>query len=1107
MKLNPELQRLLFLKGRDHLPDVLFVAAECAPLSKTGGLADMAGALPRALAAEGFRVRVITPYHRCIKETYAAQVEHIAHFYVNLGWRHQYAGLERLELDGLTIYLIDSEFYFGGAIYRGGEAEVEQYAFFQRAVLEAIPLLDFAPEVLHCNDWHTAALPFLIKTQYAGRPQGALKTILTIHNLAYQGQLSFESAADLLGVESRWFGDGGLGHCGCANLLKGGILFADRVNTVSPSYADEIRTPAFGAGLHEVLRRRGSDVSGILNGLDTAQFDPAADPAVPYHYQAADTAARAQNKAALLAELGLDCSMDTPLVAMVSRMTAQKGFDLLLPALDELMRQDVCFVLLGSGNPEYENAMRGFERRYQGRLCAYIGYSEALARRIYAGADFLLMPSAFEPCGLSQLIAMRYGALPIVHEVGGLRDTVTPYNRYTGEGTGFSFRDYDRGALLGTVAYALATYRNAEAMQKLIYAAMTRDVSLAACAVDYGKLYLTVLDARQSALCHIPHDERYRSPFGAVKCGETVTLRLQAGDIADSAALLAGGEAFPMQPDGDGFFSVDYTAPAEPGLVYYSFRLPGDVYFGKNGVGSGEMHPWQLTVYDPAFATPDWAQGTVIYQIFPDRYAPGGTAFEKGVRHHRGKGRGVECHRSWDEPVKFTPTTRPDYYPDDFYGGTLEGIRARLPALQALGVGCIYLNPIFEADSNHRYNTADYLCIDPMLGTQAEFQALCADAKACGIRIVLDGVFSHTGDDSVYFNRYGRYRTPGAYQGAESPYYTWYRFNEFLDDYRCWWGFPSLPEVDEQNPDWQEFVVTGKNAVMKKWLRQGAGGWRLDVADELPDDVISLMRRSVKETKPDALLIGEVWEDATNKVSYGEARRYALGGGLDSVMNYPLRTALLSFALGWTDAAALRDFLLGQKLNYAPPMYHVMMNHLGTHDTARLRTVLGTGDEGGGLSRAQQAAFTLSEEQDARGRALQRLCAALQFSLPGMPCIYYGDEEGMQGFRDPFCRAPYTRAAEDVSLRDFYSALAKARNRSEILRRGDAAFAAYGRDVIAVLRYANGKAVLTVVNRGLETTVSPTAADFLGLCKADAATLSVIPALELPAQDFVTVEF
>ncbi len=1099
--MNQELEKLLILKGLDHAPAVLIASSECAPLSKTGGLADVVGALPKSLSALGMDARVITPYHRCIKDVWAGRVEHLAYCYVDMGWRHQYAGLEKLELPGLTVYLVDSDQYFGDRIYRGGDAESEQYAFFQRAVLELLPLIpDFRPEVLHCNDWQTAMLPFLIKTQYADRPQGALHTILTIHNIAFQGKMSFELACDLLNIEPRWCGLDGIAHYGCANFLKTGILYADRINTVSPSYADEIRTPAFGEGLQDVLMLRGADVSGILNGLDTVSYDPATDPSLVCNYSADCPEKRRENKLALLRELGLDkAGPDTPLVAMVTRMTAQKGFDLVLQGMERMMEQDMAFVLLGTGDRHYEDAMRGFAGQYPGRLAACLHYSEPLSRRIYSAADFLLMPSGFEPCGLSQLIAMRYGAVPIVHETGGLRDTVHPYNRFTGEGNGFSFYDFNCGTMLGSVAYALATYRHGDAMAGLIRSGMTGNYSFDGPALDYGRLYLSVLPSQNCGIVHDPANEFFRSPFGAVKCGEIVHLRLKASDYTGGAAFITNGEDHPMRRDDDGCFAVDFVAPSEPGLILYTFRLPGGLSFGSGGLVCGDARPWSITVYDAAFETPAWAEGAVMYQIYPDRYAPGGASFADGVRYHRALGRHIEVHGSWDDAVKWEPSAGAKYYyPDDFFGGTLRGIIDRLPSLREMGVDCIYLNPIFESDSNHRYNTADYRRVDPMLGSEATFKTLCAKAKALGIRVILDGVFSHTGDDSVYFNRCQRYPEPGAYQGEQSPYYPWYDFRHFPDDYRCWWNFDTLPEVNETNRSWQKFVISGEDSVMKHYLRCGAGGWRLDVADELPDAVIDLMRSSIKETDPDALLLGEVWEDATTKISYGVRRRYALGDGLDSVMNYPFRIAMLDFALGRKNAAEFRDFLIGQRLNYPAPMYRCLMNLLGSHDTARLRSILGSGTDGSEMPRARQAAFALTPEQDALGRARQKLCAAVQFALPGMPSVYYGDEEGMQGLQDPFCRAPYR--PKEGELRDYYTSLAHARRESPVLRCGDAAFASWGEDVVFILRYCAEGAKLIAVNRGnADAPVRPEAWYFRPLRARDVAALGEFPAFTVPA--------
>ena len=492
--MKKEFRDLLKSKGRQELPAVLLASAECAPLSKTGGLADVVGTLPKSLKALGIDARVITPYHRCIKNKYADRVEHMFYFYVQLGWRREYAGIEKLEIDGVTVYLVDNEHYFGDRIYWGGEGEIEQYAFFTRAVLDALPNLDFAPEVIHCNDWHTAMLPMLAKTQYPGCMQERLRYILTIHNIAFQGKLSFGFAKDILSIEDKYLTSEYMELNGCANFMKGGCVFADRINTVSPSYAREIMTDYYGEGLEGILNARAHEVSGIVNGIDKDVFNPRKDPLIPAHYDRGHRRGKAACKAALQEQMGLEVNPETPIFAMVTRMTEQKGFDLVACVLDELMgREDMQFMLLGSGDERFENFMRAAEYRYKGRLCSYIGYNEDLAHLIYAGSDFYLMPSRFEPCGLSQMIAMRYGTIPIVRETGGLRDTVLPYNQFTGEGTGFSFANYDAWEMRDTIRAALGVYRNKEVMDTLIANAMKADFGFDLSAEEYARLYLCAL--------------------------------------------------------------------------------------------------------------------------------------------------------------------------------------------------------------------------------------------------------------------------------------------------------------------------------------------------------------------------------------------------------------------------------------------------------------------------------------------------------------------------------------------------------------------------------------------------------------------------------------
>ncbi len=492
--MKKEFKETLKSKGRTEMPAVLLAAAECAPLSKTGGLADVAGALPKALAALGIDARVITPYHRVVKEKYAGQVEHMFYFYVQIGWRREYVGIEKLVLDGVTIYLVDNEHYFGDKIYLGGEAEGEQYCFFTRAVLDAIPNLDFSPEIVHCNDWHTAMIPMLARTQYPGGMQEQLKFLLTIHNIAFQGIYSYGFVKDRLGIDDKYFTYEYLNLNDNPNFLKAGIIFSDKVNTVSPSYAWEIMTPDYSEGLEEVLAYRAEDLSGIINGIDKQVFNPAADPLLPATFSRGRLKGKAVCKAALQERMGLEQRPDVPLFAMVTRMTGQKGFDLVAAVLDSLMsNEDMQFMLLGTGDPRFENFMRAAEYRYKGRLCAYIGYSEELSHLVYAGSDFFLMPSRFEPCGLSQMIAMRYGSVPIVRETGGLKDTVAPYNQYTGEGDGFSFANYDAWELRDAVRKALDCYGQKEVMAGLISHAMQKDFGFELSAQEYARLYLCML--------------------------------------------------------------------------------------------------------------------------------------------------------------------------------------------------------------------------------------------------------------------------------------------------------------------------------------------------------------------------------------------------------------------------------------------------------------------------------------------------------------------------------------------------------------------------------------------------------------------------------------
>lgn len=488
--MKQELQAIAAEKGLGSMPKILLAAAECAPLAKTGGLADVVGTLPKYLRKMGFDARVMIPYHRVIKEKYADEIEYLFSFEITLGWRHKFVGVHRLLLDKTCVWLIENEEYFGGDIYLP-DREGEQYAYFTRAVLEALFRLDFIPDIIHCNDWHTGMIPLLLKTQYIDSPLGKTKSLITIHNIAYQGICGFGFVQDFLGIPDGCFGL--MERFGQADFLKAGVVMADRVNTVSPSYAREICTPEYGEGLDWELSLRG-DVDGITNGIDKAVWNPSKDPHIPVKFSKGKLLGKVQCKTALMEETGLEIVPTRPLIGMVTRLVEQKGIDIMIGALDSLLWENDCaFILLGNGNPAYEDWFRSLEARHPGRVCSWIGYADALSHRIYAGCDFFLMPSRFEPCGISQLISMAYGTLPIVRETGGLKDTVQPYNMYTGEGTGFSFTRYDSGDMAGAIRYALDTYYDKPAMTKLIKSAMSVDSSCEHWAYEYGKQYLSML--------------------------------------------------------------------------------------------------------------------------------------------------------------------------------------------------------------------------------------------------------------------------------------------------------------------------------------------------------------------------------------------------------------------------------------------------------------------------------------------------------------------------------------------------------------------------------------------------------------------------------------
>ncbi|MGN1418103.1 MAG: glycoside hydrolase family 13 protein [Acutalibacteraceae bacterium] len=575
---------------------------------------------------------------------------------------------------------------------------------------------------------------------------------------------------------------------------------------------------------------------------------------------------------------------------------------------------------------------------------------------------------------------------------------------------------------------------------------------------------------------YIPFNSRnriHKNVFGAVKENQKITFKVVLPrNLCCSGVDLVihkdGEEStyhkffwLSMQGCDEEWWCLDYTAN-ETGLYFYHFEY--DTPWGRNEIrhdgsclgslGGGELE-WQLTVYDKNFKTPDWLKGGLIYQIFPDRFYSSKTK-KKNVPSDR------IMRDDWGGEPQWKPTKEGKVLNNDYFGGDLKGIEQKLDYLKSLGVTCIYLNPIFEAQSNHRYDTADYSKIDSLLGTEKDLRSLCRKAKENGISVILDGVFSHTGDDSVYFNKYARYDSIGAFQSKESPYYSWYKFTNWPYGYHSWWGIDILPEVTEDSPGFIDFI-TGENGIAKKWLSCGVSGYRLDVADELPDKFLDEFRRAVKEQNRDALVLGEVWEDASNKCSYGERRRYLQGAQLDSVMNYPFADAIISF-IRTGNVESFSDKIMTVLENYPKCVVDVLMNHIGTHDTMRAITQL-AGESCEYRDRQWQSEKKLSDAQYEKGAKLLKLASLIQYTLPGVPSLYYGDEAGMQGYKDPFNRVCYPWGREDKDLLLHYKKLGNLRKECRCLKDGEFFTVSEMLSCLAYTRSNDEDEILVIINR------------------------------------------
>lgn len=565
----------------------------------------------------------------------------------------------------------------------------------------------------------------------------------------------------------------------------------------------------------------------------------------------------------------------------------------------------------------------------------------------------------------------------------------------------------------------------------------------------------------------------HKRPFGCLKENEMchISLHIPKDVNTKRAFLILEKEdglcisvPLTIKSEKDDFelFECDFSL-FSAGLYHYFFKIEkeSDSFFlfkeGKSSTNIGEGEKWQLTCTYRDFKTPDFFKGTVFYQIFPDRF------YKKRVIIHPEKLGPYTVHENEDDIPDFLPDENGEIKNSDFFGGNLEGIEKKLPYLKELRVGAIYLNPIFSAYSNHRYDTSDYMKIDPMLGDEKDFISLCKKASELGIKIILDGVFSHTGSDSIYFDKLKRYEN-GAFHNVNSPYREWYSFNE-NNAYSSWWGIDTLPQVDEMNPSYLEYI---KNAV-SHWLTLGAQGIRLDVADELPDEFIKSLRYTIKETKKDALLMGEVWEDASNKISYGKRREYLLGRELDSVMNYPFRQNIIAFVKGEISSSDFSYNILSLCENYPKEVLHCLLNSLSTHDTERILTVFSPLDRP--ESKEDRAKFSLSGDSLTFAVEREKMAAFLQFTLPGSPCIYYGDEAGQEGFEDPFNRSFFPWGREKAELLAFYKSLSSLKNENVSLKKGDIQFTEENPEIIHFKRIYQGEILHFVLCRNASFTI------------------------------------
>ena len=580
---------------------------------------------------------------------------------------------------------------------------------------------------------------------------------------------------------------------------------------------------------------------------------------------------------------------------------------------------------------------------------------------------------------------------------------------------------------------------------------------------------------------------QYKTPFGTLTPDQICTLNIHIPSSVQATKVTCiinheyGATAqeatleYKMKRGAYDIFQGKFSIP-EPGLFFYYFYITtrtGGFRLFKQGddtnMEAGDL--WQISCVPADFTTPDWAKGATIYQVFPDRF------HKVGKCDLTGKLEPYTVHSNWYDEVDWRPTPEGLVLNNDFYGGNFKGITEKMDYIKSMGTTILYLNPVSKSFSSHRYDTGDYKTPDPMLGTMEDFKAMCDAAHAQGIKVILDGVYSHTGSDSLYFNKYNHFSGKGAFQSQESPYSSWYTFYQWPHNYNSWWNFDTLPTVNKMDPEFIKYIITDDDSVIAHWLKAGADGFRLDVADELPDEFLKLLYDRVKEINPDAYVLGEVWEDASNKTAYGRRRKYFTGAELDSVMNYPFRTAILNFMRGWDSGHGLKETVMSIVENYPREVWLCNMNLLGTHDTPRILTALVDDFDG---PREEKARRRLSRNQFDVAHDRLLMASFLQYTLPGSPSLYYGDEAGMEGYKDPFNRRTYPWGREDWEFLNHFKRLGQLRQQNETLRLGDIAFFQAGDKHLGFTRTYNGKTLRIYCNRSADAWEIPSGKLLLG---------------------------